>query len=639
MRYILLFALVTAQFSVAQTPCVGGSAGSYACNGYDLQSHIPLSTFNAGGANDSWGWADPVDGKEYAIVGLEGGTAFVDISDAVNPVYLGFIPSQTGSSSWRDVKVYANHAFIVSEAGGHGIQIFDLTRLRNVANPPETFSIDAHYTGFGSAHNIVINEDTGFAYGVGTDTFGGGTHFVNIQDPLNPVAAGGFGGDGYVHDAQVVTYNGPDSDYAGSELLIASSGSDQVLSIVDITDKSNPQSISTMSYTDAGYTHQGWFTEDQRYFLLGDEFDESNVGFNTRTVVFDLADLDNPQFSFNFFGTTPAIDHNGYVKGDVYYLSNYAAGLRVLDISDIENGNMSEVGFFDTYSDNNNANYNGVWNVYPYFDSGNIMINDRQYGFFLVKASAVDTEDPIAICQNFTASLDVNGEVVVSGNDVDGGSSDNSGFVTLTLSENTFDCTDLGPNTVTVTATDPSGNTDTCTAVITVTDDMGPILDCYQDHSVEYDTGGSFYTLIDYVANGNVSATDNCTASLSITQSPAAGTELTEGVYTISFETTDDEGNASNCSFELTVDEILSIQNPALSEGLTIYPNPSTEYVNVESSNENLTQIMVADITGKILISLNNLDVEKQSINVSNLSEGIYFVNINNSITKKIIKK
>lgn len=630
---------MTAQVSISQTPCVGGMAGSYACNGYDLQSHIPLSTFNAGGANDSWGWADPLDGKEYAIVGLEGGTAFVDISDPVNPVYLGLLPSQTGASTWRDVKVYLNYAFIVSEAGGHGIQIFDLTRLRNVANPPATFTIDAHYTGFGNAHNIVINEDTGFAYGVGTDTFSGGTHFVNIQDPLNPVAAGGFGGDGYVHDAQVITYNGPDSDYTGSELLIASSGSEQVLSIVDITDKGNPQSISTMSYTDAGYTHQGWFTEDQRYFLLGDEFDESNQGYNTRTVVFDLVDLDNPQFSFNFFGTTPAIDHNGYVKGDVYYLSNYAAGLRVLDISDIGNGNMSETGFFDTYSDNNNASYNGVWNVYPYFDSGNIMINDRQYGFFLVKASAPDNEDPVAVCQNFTASLDENGEVVVSGNDVDGGSTDNSGFVTLTLSENTFNCSDIGPNTVTVTATDPSGNTDTCTAVITVVDDMGPVFDCHQNQSVSYDTGSSFYTLIDFVASGDVSAIDNCTASLSIAQSPTAGTELTEGVYTISFETTDDEGNTSNCSFELTVVEILSIQNATLSEGLAIYPNPSSDNINVVSKNENLTQISVADITGKILISLEQLDVEKQSINISNLSEGIYFVNINNSITKKIIKK
>jgi choice-of-anchor B domain-containing protein len=239
----------------------------------------------------------------------------------------------------------------------------------------------------------VLNEDMGYAYAVGTNTFSGGTHFVNIQDPLNPTPAGGFATDGYTHDAQVVTYNGPDTDYTGREILISSSGSEQVVSIVDVTDKNNPVGISTLSYANVGYTHQGWFTEDQRYFLLGDEFDESNVGFNTRTVVFDLSDLDNPQQDFEYFGATSAIDHNGYVKGNRYFLANYAAGFREIDISDISNGNMTEVGYFDTYPADNNASYSGAWNVYPYFDSGNILITDRSGGFFLVKSSSLGVND------------------------------------------------------------------------------------------------------------------------------------------------------------------------------------------------------------------------------------------------------
>ena len=99
------------------------------------------------------------------------------------------------------------------------MQVFDLTRLRDVPSPPATFTEDAHYDGFGNAHNIVINTGSGFAYGVGTSTFNGGPHFVNIQDPLNPVAAGGYGDNNYSHDAQVVTYNGPDTDYTGREIL------------------------------------------------------------------------------------------------------------------------------------------------------------------------------------------------------------------------------------------------------------------------------------------------------------------------------------------------------------------------------------------------------------------------------------
>ena len=97
-------------------------------------------------------------------------------------------------------------------------------------------------------------------------------HFVNISDPVNPSAAGGYGASGYTHDAQVVTYNGPDADYAGREILIGAN--ENFVVIVDITDKANPVRISQLQYSNLSYTHQGWFTEDQRYFLLGDEGDE-----------------------------------------------------------------------------------------------------------------------------------------------------------------------------------------------------------------------------------------------------------------------------------------------------------------------------------------------------------------------------
>ncbi len=151
---------------------------------------------------------------------------------------MGKLPSATGTSTWRDIKVYQDHAFIVSEAGGHGMQVFDLTKLRNVANAPETFEADTRYTGFGNAHNIVINEASGYAYAVGTDTFNGGAHFIDIQDPKNPIAAGGYGANGYSHDAQVETYNGPDANYTGQEIFIGAN--ENQVAIVNVTDKNNP---------------------------------------------------------------------------------------------------------------------------------------------------------------------------------------------------------------------------------------------------------------------------------------------------------------------------------------------------------------------------------------------------------------
>jgi len=350
-------------------------------------AHIPIDVLGGVGAegNDSWGWTDITTGKEYALIGTTSGSAFVDISNASSPVLLGILPTATVNSTWRDIKVYQNYAFVVSEASNHGMQVFDLTRLRNVANPPEVFTADAHYTDFGRAHNIVINEETGFAYVVGTSTFSGGPHFVNIQNPMVPVAAGGYAIDSYSHDAQVITYNGPDVDHQGKEILIGSNENEVV--IVDVTDKVNPVNIASISYNNIGYTHQGWFTEDMKYFMLGDETDEQNFGGNTRTLVFDFSDLDNPVYNFEYFGTTTAIDHNLYIKGSLCYQSNYTSGMQVLDVTGLSGNTLTQVGFFDSYPPNNNTSFNGAWNVYPYFASGNIVISDIEGGLFIVKKS------------------------------------------------------------------------------------------------------------------------------------------------------------------------------------------------------------------------------------------------------------
>ena len=375
----------------AQTPCNNGSAGVYGCDGYDLMAHIDLSTMNANSGNDSWGWTDPQNGDEYALMGLNNGTAFIDISDPANAVYLGKLPSHTSSSSWRDIKVYQDHAFIVSEASGHGMQVFDLTQLRNLSSTPQTFTEDAHYDGFGNAHNLVINPNEPVAYAVGTQTFLGGAHFIDISDPLNPVGLGGYSGSSYSHDAQVVTYSGPDPDHQGKEIFIGSN--EDEVAIVDVSDLADPQLISSFSYTNVGYTHQGWLTEDHQYFLLGDELDELSFGFQAKTIVIDMKDLDNPTLYFDYFGSKNAVDHNGYVKGDKFYQANYTAGLRVIDISDIDNQNMMEIGSFDTFPNSNDAGFDGAWSVYPYFDSENIVISDINTGFYLVKESSLNTSD------------------------------------------------------------------------------------------------------------------------------------------------------------------------------------------------------------------------------------------------------
>ena len=371
------------------TPCEDGFAGVYPCSGYDLQAIVSLETFRANSGNDSWGWTDPQTGKEYAIMGLDDGTAFIDISVPDQPVYLGKLATATVPSSWRDVKVFQNHAFIVSEAVNHGMQVFDLTRLRDVPSK-QNFTADARFTGFGNAHNIAINEASGFAYVIGSSLYEGGPAFIDVNDPLNPTLEGGFSDESYSHDAHIVTYNGPDQDHHGKEILFGSNsdgGDNNQVVIVDVTDKSAPTLISNMSYSNGGYTHQGWLAQDHQYYYLGDELDEINYGGRTKTLVFDLEDLDNPILHHTYLGATNAIDHNGYTKNNSFFIANYTAGFREINTINIASGAMEEEGFFDTYPSNNNANFNGVWSIYPYFESGVIVISDINTGLYLVKAS------------------------------------------------------------------------------------------------------------------------------------------------------------------------------------------------------------------------------------------------------------
>jgi choice-of-anchor B domain-containing protein len=387
----LIFAILISFSCYSQAPCVGGFAGEYPCNNYDLLSNISVSTLaNTSGnpeGSDVWGWTDPETGKEYAIAAMTNSTAFVDITDPINPVFLGRLNSNSGSNYWRDVKIYGNYAFIVADnVGNHGMQVFDLTRLRDVTSP-ETLSPNVVYNDVTSCHNIVINEASAVAYLVGCNNYSGGPHFVDISDPLNPTSLGGYSLDGYTHDAQVITYNGPDTAYTGKEILVGSNENKVV--ILDVTDKSTIIKIAEFDYPQIGYTHQGWFTDDQRYFLLGDETDELNFGINTRTLVFDFQDLDNPTQIDTYYGASNAIDHNGYVQGTDFFMASYRAGMRVLDISNIggTDNQLTEIGYFDTYPQNNGTAFNGAWSVYPYFASGNIIINDIERGLFVVRKS------------------------------------------------------------------------------------------------------------------------------------------------------------------------------------------------------------------------------------------------------------
>ena len=402
----------------------------------EVQSMLDLGHhgIQARNGNDIWGWTDPQTGREYAIMGFSDKTGIVDLTDPKNPEHLGDIPTFDQSSLWQDIKVYKDHAYIVSEAPDSGLSVFDLRNLRGLhPSKPLVFERTSHYDYMGNAHNIFINEDTGFAYAVGTLSCGAGVHVVNIQDPERPqfttcigrdifepwrptttgmtgMAAfltmpafdlhalvkdigGGKGttthDDAYTHDIQCIVYNGPDTKYTGHEICFASN--DNTMNIIDVTDKGKVRQIGMLTYNGVGFIHQGWLTEDRNYFLIDDEIDELNAvaagekDIATKTYIADVRDLENPKLSGIYRGKTPAIDHNLYIKGNLVFESNYTSGLRVLDASDVANGNLKEVGFFDGLPETDATEFDGTWSNYPFFKSGNIVVSYIDGRLFVVR--------------------------------------------------------------------------------------------------------------------------------------------------------------------------------------------------------------------------------------------------------------
>ena len=130
------------------------------------------------------------------------------------------------------------------------------------------------------------------------------------------------------------------------------------------------------------YIHSGWWHENKRHVYVHDEFDENRGGLNTTVRILDLQDLTNPLVVGKWTSDNKTADHNGFVKGNRYYMSNYERGLTILDISDPIN--PVEVGYFDTFPSSDNASFNGAWGTYPYLPSGNILISDINSGLYIV---------------------------------------------------------------------------------------------------------------------------------------------------------------------------------------------------------------------------------------------------------------
>jgi choice-of-anchor B domain-containing protein len=379
---------------------------------YSFKPHADLGSV-AGEGSSSWGWTSD-DGREFVAIGQADGTAFAEISPAGELIYLGRLPQQSVFSIWREIRGYKNYMVIGSEAVGHNVQIFDMTKLLE-PDPaaPKNFSTATDLTGLftqlpiGRTHNVVINEELNYGVAVGAQPRNGscaaGLIYFDLTDPANPTSSGCAGQDGYVHDAQCLIYRGPDEKYYGRDICYGYN--EDTLTIYDVTNKTGYNTsavISKTSYVGASYTHQGWVLDPmwQEYLVLDDELDEEEYAGPAAdrypvTYIFDIKNLEAPKQTGYYKSKAYSIDHNQYVYDGLSYQSNYGAGLRVLDVSSIPNdptgAGIEEVAYFDIYPEDDGEpnggviDFVGTWSHYAAFKSGFIFVNTIERGGFVVK--------------------------------------------------------------------------------------------------------------------------------------------------------------------------------------------------------------------------------------------------------------
>ena len=394
------------QKSNPPTPCNSGQAGSFPCSDVDLLAHLALADFSSRptAANDIWGFRDLNTEREYALIGLRNATAVVDVTNPNDVFEVGSIPGQ--GTTWRDIKVYQffdsdadrwrAYAYVTADSATDRLTVIDMGGL------PNSVSLTTRATPDLSAHNVMIS-NVSYATGVPTAEFPtelhvGGSNLSNgafrvfdVANPQLPTLAAQSPSGGYMHDAAVFTI---DDGRAAS----ACGGATQCQVLADFNETSfelwrlngstQATQLASRTYSDVGYVHSGWFSDDRNYLFVHDELDEQNSALNTTLRIFGLADLANPTLAATWTGPTSAIDHNGYAHGSRYYMSNYTRGLTILDISNPTA--PREAGYFDTLPSSNAASFNGAWGVYPFLPSGNLLVSDINSGLYVLADRTAD---------------------------------------------------------------------------------------------------------------------------------------------------------------------------------------------------------------------------------------------------------
>ncbi len=373
LRYTLLHALLAASAFAQYQPGVN--------NNVTLLGH--QHKYNE--YSNLWGYTD-ARGNEYALLGTDIGLSIVNITDPTKPVEVDFVPGP-GPTAWREIKVYKNFAYVVSEATAPeeftGIQAVDLSTLPDSGS----FFYSSHWPNVGTptvrarAHSVSIDEE-GYLYiqggtaTAGTGGVNGGVRIFSLASPLVPVPVGYYN-PRYVHDS-----------FVRKHLLFNSNIQEGGhLDVVDISNRAAPRLLTQIIYPQ-GFSHNSGTTEDGNYLITTDEIAGYTMKVWDIRVLWDNdpSNDSNIELVAEYIGDPAQIAHNVHIRGNHAYLSHYVEGVKVLDLSNPRD--PVEVGYYDTYPQAGDG-FNGDWGVYPYFPSGNFVASDIQTGLYIFKFDAV----------------------------------------------------------------------------------------------------------------------------------------------------------------------------------------------------------------------------------------------------------
>lgn len=616
-----------------------------------------------------WGYVDTA-GHEYALIGHNAGTSIIDVTNPSSPREVVMIPGPTSTGTiWREIKTWGKYAYVVSEHSSpttlSGIQIIDLSRLPDTAKLVKNYRWPGVDSTNARAHTVCI-DSAGYLYiNGGTATRGsansGGIRIFSLADPVNPQPVGLFG-PRYVHD----------SFFRGGWIFASNiNDSPGHLDVINAKNRANPTLSVSFVYPN-GFSHNSWITADNKYLLQTDEQSSLTVKIFDVSKVFDADSNNNDQITLvgQYLSSAGSVAHEPRIVGDYVYISHYAEGVRIIDMSNP--ASPAEVGYYDTYP-GGSTGFNGCWGVWPYLPSGTVLASDITTGLYIFsaqpkKAATIngtikDLQTGAALTGVTVKFVEASKSPAVSNNTFTFRTNEGTHRVVLTKSGYTTDTvsvilssanplnkdffmnSNLVRSTVTADSVNASLRQDSSITFKIVVKNSGSAgrLD-YLVNAVPL-TPGSEITWMSFSRTSGAlqpNAVDTVTVTL-------RGAGLQAAVYNagITIVTNDPTKKLYYLTAKLTVTAPTGIDDNLMPTGLVLhqnYPNPFNPETVVKfglPENSDVT-VNLYDITGRLVRSLMQgfytAGYHSLSVNASDLAGGVYILRLQTGNSSKQIK-